>query len=268
MAASVRRNAWGNVKGMAVLRQSPSVSLFSSGVQIQGPCSPSHTAPRSQFQHLDGATGDVADRVRALMDQWYEHLPDAAQPTSRRSVPQHRGLDEPRRVLGACTCTSWAGARTSARCGHIGSDATDERCTGLPAYRRSQRSRACAGRPWVSGRGSARRVRNLNVCPMRTPDLGRLLVGVAVSGPWTLPRRPAMLRSRSPRGRVSVTIAELVEALEDLDNIDRLDVGTLATRMRQRRKERDLAHRARTSEEDVRTLLGGRRCSVPPPCCS
>jgi hypothetical protein len=65
-----------NVNGMAVLRQSPTVSLFSAGVRIQ------NTMPysASEFHHLDANAGDVADRVRALLDQWFDHLPAAAQP--------------------------------------------------------------------------------------------------------------------------------------------------------------------------------------------
>ncbi|MEA2189733.1 MAG: hypothetical protein QOK16_4744 [Solirubrobacteraceae bacterium] len=117
----------------------------------------------------------------------------------------------------------------------------------------------------------------LNVCPMRTADLGRLLVGVAVSGPLDQERFRAVLRCSDPddvaseitsliseaRGRVSVTIAELVEALQDLDNIGRLNAGMVAMRMRQRRNERDGARHPRPSEDDVRTLLGGLQMLAP-----
>lgn len=34
----------------------------------------------SEFEHLDQTAGDVADRARALMDQWFSRLPASAQP--------------------------------------------------------------------------------------------------------------------------------------------------------------------------------------------
>jgi hypothetical protein len=73
----------------------------------------------------------------------------------------------------------------------------------------------------------------LNVCPMRTSDLGRLIVGAAVSGPLDQERFRRVLEQGDPddvarevtalieeaRKRTTLTIAELVDALDNVDNV-------------------------------------------------
>lgn len=77
---------------MAATHPTPSMSLFSAGVRIRSDMPYSS----SEFDQLDQTAGDIADRVRALMNEWFARLPATAQPQIRErfrdtATATHRG---------------------------------------------------------------------------------------------------------------------------------------------------------------------------------
>ncbi|HEV7566530.1 MAG TPA: ATP-binding protein [Microbacteriaceae bacterium] len=117
----------------------------------------------------------------------------------------------------------------------------------------------------------------LRVCPMRSADLGRLLMGAAATGSLDLVRFEDVLKLTDPdavataiselidaqRDANRLSIQELVAALSEDDNVTRLSAGTISREIRRQREAVAGKRQTRPNEEDVRHLVRGLQMLAP-----